>query len=112
MNVNPEDFKAVKELVLSNDIGMVIVGPEAPLVAGIHDFFLGNNELKDVKVIGPVKAAAMLEGSKDFAKAFMQRHEIPTAAYRTFREEETPAALEFLKTMICGRRDATPCRRV
>lgn len=82
--ISAEDFPAVKEAVLNNNIDLVIVGPEAPLVAGIHDFFLEDEQLKKIPVIGPTKEAAQLEGSKDFAKLFMQKYRIPTGDFRTF----------------------------
>lgn len=82
--IDPCKFEEVKDSVLKNDIGMVIVGPEAPLVAGIHDFFLQDEDLRHIPVIGPEKSAARLEGSKDFAKGFLVRHNIPTALYKTF----------------------------
>ena len=72
ININPTDFEAVKTIVLENDIKMVVVGPEAPLVEGVHDFFLADKELKNIPVIGPKKDGALLEGSKDFSKQFMQ----------------------------------------
>ena len=81
------DFKGIGAFVQSNNIDMVIVGPEAPLVEGIHDYFLSTPELSKVKVIGPITKGALLEGSKDYAKAFMLRHAIPTAAYKTFNKE-------------------------
>ena len=94
-----DDFEGIKQFVLSNDINMVVVGPEDPLVKGIYDFFRDDAQLKGIPVIGPSKAGAQLEGSKDFAKGFMQRHGIPTAAYQTF----TPATLKegcaFLATL-------------
>jgi len=90
------DFHAVKNLAMEKEIDLVVVGPEAPLVDGLHDFFLEDDEIKHIKVIGPVKAGAMLEGSKDFAKAFMQRHSIPTARYRTFAASEVDLAVNFL----------------
>lgn len=96
INLNPENFEEVKEAVLSNKIDMVIVGPEAPLVSGIHDYFLNDDQIKVVPVIGPVKAAAQLEGSKDFAKGFMVKYKIPTAAYRTFSKETLNDALAFM----------------
>ena len=99
IDVNPEDFEKVKEAVLSTGAGMVVVGPEAPLVAGIHDFFLNDDSLKHIPVIGPQKEAAMLEGSKDFAKAFMNRHEIPTAAHRTFGIGNAGEARGFLESL-------------
>jgi phosphoribosylamine---glycine ligase len=99
ISINPENFEEVKSAVLANGIDTVIVGPEAPLVKGIHDFFLADPQLVNIPVIGPRKAAAQLEGSKDFAKAFMQRHDIPTAAYRTFDKNSEGEALAFLKTL-------------
>jgi phosphoribosylamine---glycine ligase len=97
--LNPEDFEAIKKAVRENDIKMVIVGPEAPLVAGIHDFFLNDKFLKNIPVIGPSKSAARLEGSKDFAKAFLTRHNIPTAAYKTFDKTNALLAPEFLRSL-------------
>ena len=84
LDINAEDFEAVKKAVLENRINLVLVGPEAPLVAGIHDFFLKDEELKKIPLIGPTKEAAKLEGSKDFAKLFMQKYNIPTGDFRTF----------------------------
>ena len=81
IDINVTDFNGIKELVISNGIDMVVVGPEDPLVLGIHDFFLKDDELKHISVIGPQKAAAQLEGSKEFAKEFLYRHNIPTAVY-------------------------------
>ena len=97
--LNPEDFVAVKTAVIGNRIDMVIVGPEAPLVSGIHDFFLADDLLKNIPVIGPSKSAARLEGSKDFAKSFLKRHKIPTAAYRSFDKKNVGEAVEFLKSL-------------
>lgn len=97
--VSGNDFEAVKRAVLENDIEIVVVGPEDPLVNGITDFFAGDGLLKDILVIGPGKAGAMLEGSKDFAKGFMRRHKIPTAAYETFTAETIEAGLAFLKKL-------------
>lgn len=91
------DFASIKQSVVDLSIDLVVVGPEDPLVSGIHDFFLADPELKSVPVIGPVQRAAQLEGSKDFAKEFMVRHNIPTAAYRTFGPETLKEALSFLK---------------
>lgn len=93
------DFEAVKQCVLQKYIQMVIVGPEEPLVNGIHDFFLQDKALQHIPVIGPSKAGAQLEGSKAFAKAFMQRHSIPTAAYQSFTSETWQAGIDFLKTL-------------
>ncbi|WP_196895312.1 phosphoribosylamine--glycine ligase [Aureivirga marina] len=97
--INPEDFQAVKNTVLENNISLVVVGPEAPLVAGVHDFFLADEDLKDVKVIGPQKEAAQLEGSKEFAKEFMIRHNIPTAAYESFTADTLEDGYKFLETL-------------
>jgi phosphoribosylamine--glycine ligase len=97
--IDPNDFLAVKKFVLENDINMVVVGPEEPLVNGIHDFFLEDQELKGVPVIGPAKLAAQLEGSKDFAKQFMLRHAIPTAKYATFTKDTLEQGYKFLELM-------------
>lgn len=97
--LDPTDFVAVKQAVKANGIDMVIVGPEAPLVAGIHDYFLSDPELAEIPLIGPAKDAAMLEGSKQFAKAFMARHAIPTARYKSFTADELEDAKEFLHSM-------------
>ena len=94
-----DDFEGIKSFVLSNAIDMVVVGPEDPLVKGIYDFFHDDAQLKDIPVIGPSKAGAQLEGSKDFAKGFMQRHGIPTAAYRTFDGEHVADGLAFLESL-------------
>jgi phosphoribosylamine---glycine ligase len=93
------DFEGIKREVLSNQIDMVLVGPEIPLVAGIHDFFLSDGLLKNIPLIGPTKAGAMLEGSKDFAKEFMMKYNIPTARYQTFSVGEINEASNFLKTL-------------
>ncbi len=97
--VNPTDFEAVKQIVLENNIKMVIVGPEAPLVNGIHDFFLADNQLKHIPVIGPKKDGALLEGSKDFSKQFMIKHGIPTAKYQSFTTENLEGGKKFLETL-------------
>ncbi|NQV03079.1 MAG: phosphoribosylamine--glycine ligase [Bacteroidia bacterium] len=93
------DFPAIREACLSHEIGMVIVGPEDPLVNGIHDFFLHDPELRKIPVIGPTRQAAMLEGSKDFAKAFLQKYRIPTAAYSTFTSDTLAGGIAFLQTL-------------
>ena len=93
-----DDFEGIKGFVLQNQIDMVVVGPEDPLVKGIYDFFRDDAQLKNIPVIGPSKAGAELEGSKDFAKGFMQRHGIPTAAYQTFDGNSLEAGLAFLET--------------
>ena len=94
-----DDFEGIRQFVLSKGVDMVVVGPEDPLVKGVYDFFKNDNQLKDIPVIGPSKQGAVLEGSKDFAKAFMQRHGIPTAAYRTFTGETLGEVLRFLETL-------------
>jgi phosphoribosylamine--glycine ligase len=99
LKIDPEDFEGIKKAVLDYKIEMVIPGTEAPLVGGIHDFFIQDNKLKSVPVIGPVKSAARLEGSKDFAKAFLTRHEIPTANYKTFDKTNLNEADGFLKSL-------------
>ena len=88
-----DDFNGIKQFVLDNGIDMVVVGPEDPLVKGVYDFFKNESQLKDIPVIGPSKQGAVLEGSKDFAKGFMQRHAIPTAAYRTFTGDTLEAPM-------------------
>lgn len=97
--IGVNDFEGIKDIVLSNKIDMVVVGPEDPLVNGVHDFFLEDPELKSVPVIGPQKAAANLEGSKEFAKQFMLRHNIPTAAYQSFTAGQLEKGLVFLETL-------------
>lgn len=93
------DFKKIKEVVLENRIDLMVVGPEIPLVDGLHDFFASEPELKSVGVVGPKKAGAMLEGSKDFAKDFMLKHNIPTAKYFTVSSDNLDEGIGFLKTM-------------
>ena len=97
--IGVNDFEAIKELVLKENIELVMVGPEDPLVNGIHDFFLGDVELKNVVVIGPEKLAATLEGSKEFAKEFMMRHQIPTAQYKSFTSETVEDGFKFLEQL-------------
>ncbi len=99
LDIGVNDFGAIKKAVLINQIQLVIVGPEAPLVNGLHDFFLSDQALKDIPVIGPKKMGATLEGSKEFAKMFMQRHEIPTAKYGSFNEENINQGYDFLDQM-------------
>ncbi|MCF0160161.1 MAG: phosphoribosylamine--glycine ligase [Bacteroidaceae bacterium] len=94
-----DDFASIKQFVLQEKIDMVVVGPEDPLVKGIYDFFKTDSALAHVPVIGPSKQGAVLEGSKDFAKGFMQRHHIPTAAYRTFDGNTLEEGLKFLETL-------------
>ena len=93
------DFDGVERFALDHNINMVVVGPEDPLVKGIYDYFQNNEALRGIPVIGPSKAGAQLEGSKDFAKAFMLRHNIPTAAYATFDGEHLEEGLRFLETL-------------
>ena len=97
LSIGVSDFDAIKKAVFENEIQLVIVGPEEPLVLGIHDFFLNDPHLKTVGVIGPQAAAATLEGSKAFAKAFMKRHDIPTAAYAEFTSDTIAEGEAFLE---------------
>ena len=99
VSLNVTDFEAVKELVLRENIEMMVVGPEDPLVKGIVDFFKQDEELKKVAVIGPSKRGALLEGSKERAKEFMGMYKIPTAAYESFKAESLAAGKEFLTTL-------------
>ncbi len=99
VNISAVDFIAIKEFVLKNDVDMVVVGPEEPLVRGIYDFFRDDEKLKSIPVIGPSKEGARLEGSKDFAKRFMQRHNIPTARYQSFTLDELNDAYKFLEQL-------------
>ena len=97
--IKADDFEAIKAFVVDNGINMVVVGPEDPLVKGIYNDLKQDERTKDIPVIGPSKAGAVLEGSKDFAKAFMQRHNIPTARYQTFDGEHLQKGLAFLETL-------------
>lgn len=97
--IKADDFEALKAFVAENGVDMVVVGPEDPLVKGIYDDFKADGRTKDIPVIGPSKAGAVLEGSKDFAKGFMQRHNIPTARYRTFDGNTLEEGLKFLETL-------------
>ena len=99
INISVTDFQSIKDLVLQKQIEMVVVGPEDPLVQGIHDFFLNDAKLKHIAVIGPQKKAAILEGSKEFAKEFLFRHNIPTAAYESFTKETVEKGYAFLETL-------------
>ena len=99
INVDLSDFDAVKQIVLENNIKMVVVGPEVPLVDGVHDFFLADIDLKNIPVIGPKKDGALLEGSKDFSKQFMQKHGVPTARYQSFTKDNLEAGFIFLETL-------------
>lgn len=97
VNINPNNFQSVKELVLKENISMVVVGPEEPLVNGIHDFFLADEQLSAIPVIGPKKEGAILEGSKDFSKQFMARHGIPTPGSRSFTSATLDEGLAYLE---------------
>lgn len=94
-----DDFDGIKKFVLDNNVNMVVVGPEDPLVKGIYDYFKNDAELSSIPVIGPSKAGAELEGSKEFAKGFMKRHNIPTAAYRSFNGTNIEEGYKFLETL-------------
>jgi phosphoribosylamine--glycine ligase len=97
--IGVNDFEALKDFAIQTGIDMIVVGPEDPLVKGIYDEFTSDERTYHIPVIGPTKAGAVLEGSKDFAKAFMQRHHIPTAAYQTFDGEHLEDGLRFLETL-------------
>ncbi len=99
LNLNPNDFEAVKQAVIENQITMVVVGPEDPLVKGIVDFFKTDEILCNIPIIGPSKEAAQLEGSKDFAKEFLIKHNIPTAAYQSFTKDTVEDGKAFLETL-------------
>jgi phosphoribosylamine---glycine ligase len=99
IDVKVNDFEGIKQAVLVNSINMVLVGPEEPLVKGIHDFFLADEQLRNVPVIGPQREGAQLEGSKDFSKQFMVRHNIPAAASRTFTRDTMQEGFDYLPTI-------------
>jgi phosphoribosylamine--glycine ligase len=99
LKINPENFADVKNAVIENAIDLVIVGPEAPLTMGIHDYFLADSFLKNISLIGPDKSAARLEGSKEFAKEFLTRHKIPTASYKSFDNSNVAEVAAFLGTL-------------
>ena len=99
VNLKITDFEAVKSFALSEKVEMVVVGPEDPLVKGIFDFFQNDTDLKHIPVIGPSKLGAQLEGSKEFAKEFLVKHNIPTAAYDSFTKETVDAGCDFLETL-------------
>lgn len=98
INLIPTDFECIGAFVIRHNIGLVVVGPEEPLVKGIHDYFLKRNDLKHIPVIGPQMHGAQLEGSKDFSKQFMIRHQIPTAAFRSFTKSSLEAGLKYLES--------------
>ncbi len=99
VNIKANDFVAIATFVIDNQVDMVVVGPEDPLVKGVYDYFKNDPRLSKIPVIGPSKAGALLEGSKEFAKGFMQRHGIPTAAYRAFNVSQLDDAYTFLETL-------------
>ncbi|NHM07791.1 phosphoribosylamine--glycine ligase [Flavobacterium sp. CYK-4] len=99
VNTSVTDFQAIKTIVLQEQVAMVVVGPEDPLVQGIYDFFQNDDQLKNISVIGPSKLGAQLEGSKEFAKKFLIRHGIPTAAYDSFTKETVEEGCAFLETL-------------
>ncbi|MEC8636477.1 MAG: phosphoribosylamine--glycine ligase [Bacteroidota bacterium] len=99
LDIGVNDFIALKDAVIQNNIDFVVVGPEDPLVNGIHDFFLNDDQLEKIPVIGPQKLGATLEGSKEFAKEFMSRHNIPTAQYGSFTPEKIQEGYDFLEQM-------------
>ena len=99
VDINPNNFGSVKQFVLSNNINLVVVGPEEPLVRGIYDFFCEDSQISNIPVIGPSLEGARLEGSKDFAKAFMARHGVPTARYQSFNKNKLPEAEAFIDSL-------------
>ena len=99
VSIKADDFEALKQFAADNGVDMVVVGPEDPLVKGIYDDFKSDPRTASIPVIGPSKAGAVLEGSKDFAKGFMQRHGIPTAKYRTFNGTNVEEGIAFLETL-------------
>ena len=99
VNIKATDFDAIKAFCIDNDVNMVVVGPEDPLVKGIYDYFRNDTAISHIPVIGPSKEGAQMEGSKDFAKRFMQRHNIPTARYETFDGNSLNEGLDFLETL-------------
>ena len=99
VDISVNDFPTIKTFALENDINMVVVGPEDPLVNGIYDFFQNDDELKNIALIGPSKQGAKLEGSKKFAKEFMFRHNIPTAKYKAFTKENLKDSSKFLESL-------------
>jgi len=96
LDFNVNDFQSVKKAALKHAINMIVVGPEDPLVNGIHDFIIGDSELQHISIIGPKKTGALLEGSKDFSKQFMERHHIPTAKYKSFTRQTLEEGYQFL----------------
>ena len=99
VNMSATDFASIEKFVIENKIELVVVGPEDPLVAGIYDYFQNKETLKNISVIGPGKTGAQLEGSKDFSKQFMLRHNIPTARYQSFTKDNLEEGFKFLETL-------------
>jgi len=99
LDFNVNDFQSVKKAALKHAINMIVVGPEDPLVNGIHDFIIGDSELQHISIIGPKKTGALLEGSKDFSKQFMERHHIPTAKYKSFTSQTLEEGYQFLDSL-------------
>lgn len=98
INLKLTDFEGIAAFVLKNNVEMLVVGPEEPLVKGIHDYFLEHSDLSHIPVIGPQKEGAQLEGSKDFSKQFMIKHSIPTAAFKSFTKASLNEGLKYLET--------------
>lgn len=98
ISMNPNDFKAVKDFSVQNKIDLIVVGPEEPLVNGIYDYFKGDAKARNIPIVGPSRAGARLEGSKNFAKDFMKRHQIPTASYRSFTSHEIKDAEAYIRS--------------
>ena len=99
IDIKATDFEALKAFALNEKIDMIVVGPEDPLVKGIYNYFQGNDETKHIAIIGPTSEGATLEGSKEFAKEFMQRHNIPTARYKSVTSENLQEGIDFLASL-------------
>jgi phosphoribosylamine--glycine ligase len=99
VDIKADDFAAIKDFALANQVNMVVVGPEDPLVKGVYDYFKKDEALSSIPVIGPSGEGAQLEGSKDFAKAFMMRHHIPTARYKSISTENLEEGYAFLESL-------------
>lgn len=114
VDIKADDFGSLKDFAVEKGINMVVVGPEDPLVKGIYDEFKNDARTANIPVIGPSKQGAVLEGSKDFAKGFMQRHNIPTARYQTFNGTNIEEGLKFLETppaSLCSKGRRLVCRQ-
>jgi phosphoribosylamine--glycine ligase len=97
VNISVTDFEAIAEFISTHHIGLLVVGPEDPLVLGIRDYFEAKKDFSALKIVGPGKLGAQLEGSKDFSKKFMARHGIPTASYATFHDDQLEEAHHYIK---------------